>query len=196
MTLKKMVLSATAAAALALSLGGAASAGSVGLGTSPIPGPQYFYITTGDPMTGPTVTADFGDSFTSTGAFTDTFTFGSYFDALGSGSISTTFVPKSSSITITGVTVYGGEGSPVTFTAAEAETPGYIDVPVVAYTNDYITITGTTNATTYNGATYDGTAVLSAVSSAPEPAAWLLMIGGLGLTGLALRRRQTAVQFA
>ncbi len=195
MTLHKMVLSAAAAAALALSLGGAASAGTVGLGTYP-PASQFFYVTTGDPMTGPTVTADFGDSFTSTGAFTDTYDFGSYFDANGSGSISTTFVPKSSSVTIDSVTVYGGEGSPVTFTAAEAETPGYIDVPVVADTYDYITITGSTNATKYNGAGYDGTAVLAAVSAAPEPAAWLLMIGGLGMTGLALRRRQTTVQFA
>jgi hypothetical protein len=31
-----------------------------------------------------------------------------------------------------------------------------------------------------------------AVSSAPEPASWALMLGGSGLTGVALRRRRTA----
>jgi len=194
MTLNKLLLSATAAAALALSVGGAASAGTVDLGTYP-PASQFFYITTGNPLTGPVVTADFGDSFTSSGKFTDTYDFGSYFAALGSGSVSTTFTSMSSSLTIDSVTVYGGE-TPVTYTAAEAATPGYIEVPIVPDTNDYITISGTTTATSKYGTNYDGTAVLSAVSAAPEPAAWLLMIGGIALTGAALRRRQTTVQFA
>lgn len=197
MTLNKMLLSATAAAALALTLGGAASAGSVGLGTIDPTG-QSFYVTGGDVLTGPEVTAAFGDTFSTSGAFSDTFNFGSYFAATGSGSVSTTFTSKSDSLTIDSVTIDGGSPADTkTYTMGEWTVPGEIQVPIIADTYDSITITGTTTLSKNGLATYDGTAVLTAVSAAPEPAAWLLMIGGIALTGAALRRRQTAtVQFA
>lgn len=53
---------------------------------------------------------------------------------------------------------------------------------------------------TYGAGVTDGLDVLDyvggiAVTSVPEPAAWILMIGGVGLVGASLRRRKTTVRF-
>ncbi|MET0309161.1 MAG: PEPxxWA-CTERM sorting domain-containing protein [Sphingomonas sp.] len=40
------------------------------------------------------------------------------------------------------------------------------------------------------------TAGLAPVSGVPEPTGWALLIGGFGLTGVALRRRAARVTFA
>lgn len=39
-------------------------------------------------------------------------------------------------------------------------------------------------------------AAVASVASVPEPASWALMIGGLGLVGMSMRRRTFAVSFA
>jgi len=44
-------------------------------------------------------------------------------------------------------------------------------------------------------ATYSGTATFSA-TAVPEPAAWGMMIAGLGLIGGVMRRRRDTVEFA
>jgi hypothetical protein len=44
-----------------------------------------------------------------------------------------------------------------------------------------------------NGSLYQnkvGETIVSAVSAAPEPSTWLLMIAGVGLAGCVLRRRE------
>jgi len=201
MTLLKMVLSATAAAGFALSLAGAASAGTVSIVPSfeasalNQPGPQRFYIVSGTP-TSPSISADLADTLTTSGtSFTDYYDFSSYFDAVGSGSVSTSFSSTSNELTISDVIISSGTpGTTYTFSAAQAAS-GISGIPIIANTADYIEVQGYTAAGN-TGATYSGTATLTEVSTAPEPAAWLLMIGGIAFTGAALRRRQTAVQFA
>jgi hypothetical protein len=42
----------------------------------------------------------------------------------------------------------------------------------------------------------DGNFVLTLSSAVPEPASWAMMIGGLALAGIAMRRRKVAVSFA
>jgi hypothetical protein len=44
--------------------------------------------------------------------------------------------------------------------------------------------------------TVTGTIKLLQLPAVPEPATWAMMIGGLGLVGMSMRRRKTAVSFA
>lgn len=47
-----------------------------------------------------------------------------------------------------------------------------------------------------NTASLRGQIVLRTQAGVPEPASWAMMIGGLGIAGVAMRRRATRVQFA
>jgi choice-of-anchor C domain-containing protein len=63
------------------------------------------------------------------------------------------------------------------------------------------TFTATGASTTLTFASNSGTAYGPAldnvsVVAVPEPATWAMMIGGLGLVGVSMRRRKTAVSFA
>jgi len=93
------------------------------------------------------------------------------------------------------------------YSSPESDTAySHTDVePYVAYIvgEDYVNLKFAVDGQTYFGTAdivdINGDATLtsityepavSAVSAAPEPAAWLLMVAGVGLSGAALRRRQ------
>jgi hypothetical protein len=196
MTLLKLCLSATAAAALALSLSGVASAAgsdnqTIAFGTYASQGsPAFFNSPTEVSDTQSPIVADFGNTIIGADtAFTDTFTFGSVYSGLGSGSISTSTSDGTDILTIDSVSING-----VSYSVSAAE-KGIDGVSIAAGPGDSLVISGQTGPQA-SFATFAGTATISAVSGAPEPAAWMLMIGGIGLMGAALRRRQRAVQFA
>ncbi|MHB8286935.1 MAG: PEPxxWA-CTERM sorting domain-containing protein, partial [Caulobacteraceae bacterium] len=72
---------------------------------------------------------------------------------------------------------------------------GISNVNIVAGVMNTIEVVGTT-AVGATDSTISGTAtfakdVTSVTSAAPEPATWLLMIGGIGMVGAVLRRRPT-----
>ncbi len=50
---------------------------------------------------------------------------------------------------------------------------------------------GAFNPNTFEAGSFDSFAALSAAPGVPEPASWALMIAGFGLTGAAMRRRQS-----
>ena len=185
MKLTKIILSAAVAAAGAFAL--SSSAASAATRTTPIgtSGDPYFNILSGTASTSP-ITATFGA--TATGAFDDDYTFTLDQVGVGSGSVSTSFSGANNQLTINGVTFNG-----TSYTAAQAAA-GISGIPVNYGMLNTLEIFGTANG----GATgiYSGTATFTAVSGAPEPAAWVLMIGGLGLVGVALRRRHATASFA
>jgi hypothetical protein len=196
MTLLKLCLSATAAAALAMSLSSVASAAGVdnqtiAFGTYQAPGsPAFFDSPTELSDTQSPIVASFGNTiFGADTSFTDTFTFGSVYNALGSGSVTTSASDGTDVLTINSVTING-----VPYSVADAE-KGIGGIKIAAGPGDAIVISGETGPSAQD-AIFSGTATLSEVSAAPEPAAWMLMIGGIGFMGAALRRRQREVQFA
>jgi hypothetical protein len=195
MTLLKLCLSATAAAALSFSLSGVASAASVNqtiaFGTYAAKGsPAFFNSSTEASDTQSPIVADFGDTILGAGtSFTDTFTFGSVYSGLGSGSVSTSSSSGADVLTINSVLING-----VSYPVSDAE-KGINGISITAGPGDSIVIAGQTGPQA-SYATFAGTATISEVSAAPEPAAWMLMIGGIGFMGAALRRRQSAAQFA
>jgi hypothetical protein len=202
MTLLKLCLSATAAAALAMSVSSVASAApvtpvtpvdtqTIAFGTYQAPGsPAFFDSSSERSDTQSPIVASFGNTISGADtSFTDTFTFGSVYNALGSGSVSTSASDGTDLLTINSVMING-----VSYSVADAE-KGIGGIKIAAGPGDAIVISGETGPQS-SLATFSGTATLSEVSAAPEPAAWMLMIGGIGFMGAALRRRQRAVQFA
>jgi len=196
MTLLKLCLSATAAAALAMSVSSVASAAGVdnqtiAFGTYQAPNsPAFFDSPTEHSDTQSPIAASFGNTIMGADtSFTDTFTFGSVYNALGSGSVSTSASDGTDVLSIDSVTING-----VPYSVADAE-KGIDGIKIAAGPGDAIVISGETGPSAQY-AIFSGTATLSEVSAAPEPAAWMLMIGGIGFMGAALRRRQRAVQFA
>jgi len=89
------------------------------------------------------------------------------------------------------------------FTFSNTDTS--IDVPVGEWTAYSYTFTAPITSSFYilnfgfrSGATPAKDVLLDGVSitAVPEPSTWAMMIGGLGLVGVALRRRKTTVSFA
>jgi hypothetical protein len=67
------------------------------------------------------------------------------------------------------------------FTGTGSTTANYLDTAFVNGQDDVIGFTATS-----------ATVAAVAVSAAPEPSTWMLMIAGVGMIGLALRRRRTS----
>jgi hypothetical protein len=122
-----------------------------------------------------------------TGNFTDSFTFN--LPKLGAGS---SFTLSSSSVTassvITGLAGYLDTPSQA-FTVTQSGTSPYtfdfgtLLVPSLTAGNHTLYITGNTGTASISGT------ITVAVAAVPEPATWAMMIGGVGFTGGALRRR-------
>ena len=190
MTLRKLALSATAAAVSALALGATASAAPTVITVGEFTPFAQFYLTGTSTPTSPVITANFGATIDgSDTAFDDQFVFTIPQTGTGSASLSTSFAGTKAELDITSVTL---DGTSVPLSAADsAVVNGY---PIKDGVQNVFEVIGHTVAGA-RSATYSGTATFVA-SATPEPASWLLMIGGLGFLGMMMRRRSDAAHFA
>jgi len=148
-----------------------------------------FYLTSGTPFT-PSITANFGNGFSTALSFDDSYEFTIPQNGVGSGSISTSFSSARNKLTITGLWINGTSYSvPANSSGQFLAVSG---IPILANVLNTIRVTGTTSV---DGGTYSGTATFSA-TAVPEAATWAMMLGGFGMMGFALRRRRTSVSFA
>jgi len=149
-----------------------------------------FYLTSGTPFT-PSITANFGDGFSTAVTFDDKFIFTIPQNGLGSGSISTSFSSTRNKLTITKLLINGV--SYVVPTTASGQSVSVSDIPILSGVENTIEVFGKTAT---RGGTFSGTLTFSA-TDVPEAATWSMMLGGFGMVGAALRsRRKTAVSFA
>jgi hypothetical protein len=169
----------------------ASAATIVNVGTSPSANP-YFYITSGTPTT-PVITANFGATISGPSTtFDDIFQFIIPQNGKGSGSLSTSFSSPLNQLTISNVLVNGVNETLTSGSGGQSLTVS--GVPIINGVLNMIEVKGVTSSSAV-AATFTGTATFAA-GSVPEPASWALMIGGFGLIGLAMRRRQTGFDLA
>jgi hypothetical protein len=178
-------LAAAGACCLAFALSPQAMAATiVHVGTYP-PANPYFFITSGTPFT-PVITADFGATFNGPSvSFDDIFEFTIPQNGTGSGSISTSFSSHKNQLTISQVVINGVSYALTNKSHGQALTVG--GIPITSGVLNTIEVTGVTSAKDI-AATYSGTMTFNAV--VPEPASWLLMIGGVAMIGAAMRRNR------
>jgi len=170
--------------ALALVVAPSASATTFHIGDVP-----NFYITSGTPFS-PSITANFGNGFSTKTPFDDSFEFTIPTQSgVGSGSISTSFSSKFNHLVISGLWINGVNYVVPANPTGQSLTVG--GIPIFAGVLNTIRVTGTTGK---RGGSYAGTATFSALT-VPEPATWALMLGGFGLVG-AMTRRRTTVKYA
>ncbi len=156
-----------------------------------LPGDPGFSVV-GDPGSG-TVSANIGHSGIPLGDFTDIFRFTIDQDGFGSGSISTStsFLNDLTDLDFTSITF---NGAPITITSVG----GFVEIasgtliPVVNGALNELIINGYGRG---NGS-YGGNVTFVPAPQVPEPATWAMMIGGLAMVGISLRRRSTKVNFA
>jgi len=174
-------------AASAIALGAASVANATEFHVGDVPN---FYITSGTPYT-PSITANFGNGFDFQTDFDDSYLFTIPTQSgVGSGSISTSFSSLANKLTISQLFINGTLYSvPATPSGQSLSVSG---IPVFAGALNTIRVLGTTSS---EGGTYSGTLTFAA-AAVPEPASWMMMIGGFGLMGAAMRRRKTSVAFA
>lgn len=147
----------------------------------------HFYLTSGTPFS-ESITANFGDGFSSPVQFDDKFEFTIPQNGLGSGSISTSFSSKNNKLIITDLLING-----VHFVVPSNGSGQFLavnDIPILNGVLNTIEVIGTTSKL---GGTYSGTATFAAV---PEAASWMMMLAGFGLVGAAMRKRRTSLTFA
>jgi len=181
--LVKSVGLGAAVGALALAFAPAANAATIfNVGSS------HFFLTSGTPFT-PSITAVFFDGFQTTTTFDDIFEFTIPQNGLGSGSISTSFSGSTTDLTISSLLI-NGVAYTVPFTGSGQST-SFGGVNIVDGGLNTIEVKGST----LGSGSFAGNATFQAVT-VPEPATWTMMIGGLGLLGLALRRQRTSLSLA
>ena len=149
----------------------------------------HFYLTSGTPFT-QSITANFGDGFSSAVTFDDKFEFTIPQNGLGSGSISTSFSSKNNKLVITDLLING-----VHFVVPANGSGQFLavsNIPILFNVLNTIEVIGTTSKL---GGTYSGTATFSA-TAVPEAASWAMMLAGFGLVGAAMRKRRTSLTFA
>jgi hypothetical protein len=173
-----------AVAALAMAIAPAANATDFHVGDVP-----NFYLTSGTP-TSPSITANFGNGFSSALSFDDSFLFTIPQNGVGSGSISTSFSSLANKLTITGLWINGT--SYVVPSNASGQFLAVSGIPILNGVLNTIRVTGLTSS---HGGTYSGTLTFAA-TTVPEAATWAMMFAGFGLIGATMRRRRTSVTFA
>jgi len=177
-------------AACAFAMAGASGA----YATDFVIGPQgsNFFITSGMPASGP-ITAIFYNSFNSTTWFDDRFLFTVPRQAIGSGSISTSFSDPNNSLVIVHLYINGIEYVvPATSSGQSTSVGGIVILKNVL---NVIEVMGYTTGA--NG--YSGTATVRSPfipGGIPEAANWMMMLGGFGIIGALMRRRRARLAFA
>jgi len=187
MSLKTLAISAAAVGALGLALSAtqAAAATVVHVGDTAPTG--YFFITSGTPIS-PSITADFGATVNGSDTpFDYQFVFTIPQNGIGSGSLSTSFSSVSNELTISSLKINGHTYTVPSTGSGQSVTVG--GIPIHDGVQNTIEVIGDT-AVGATAATFSGTATFAA--GVPEPASWIMMIGGLGMAGAAMRRRRTA----
>ena len=179
----KKIAASLAAGALSLTLATVAHAATV----FPIGSSSNFFITSGTP-TSPSITAIFFNSFTSSTSFDDEYTFTIPQNGVGSGSISTSFSGASNTLVISQLIIDGVSYPVSSSSSGQSATVG--NIPIHNGVLNTIEVIGSTTG----AGNYSGTATFTAV--VPEPATWAMMITGLGLLGMTLRRRRDSLTFA
>jgi hypothetical protein len=193
MRLKALILGAATAGALtvALAASSASAATIVHVGTYP-PSNPHFFITAGTP-TSSVITADFGATISGASTpFDDIFEFTIPQDGMGSGSLSTSFSSKKNKLTITDVLINSVSYALTSTSSGQSLTVN--GIPIHNGVLNMIEVKGFTSPNNI-AATFDGTATFSA-AAVPEPATWIMTIGGFGLIGAAMRRRRAQSAFA
>lgn len=158
----------------------------------------HFFLTNGSTPFSSTITAYFTDSFGSDVNFTDMFKFMIPTQSgLGGASVSTSFVSNKTKLIIDSVTFFNGVTT-YSYTidpASNGQQVNVTPVPIFAGLVNTLTVKGHTLKATQKGV-FSGTATFEA-TTVPEPASWAMMIGGVAVLGVALRRRRNvAVSYA
>jgi hypothetical protein len=172
----------------ALGIAAVAFAPAANATTFPIGTIPNFYITSGTPFS-TSISANFGDGFSTNQSFDDSFTFTiPNHDGVGSGSISTSFTSAANHLVITDLWINGVHYTvPTTANGQELTVGG---IPITHGMLNTIEVAGHTGT---GGGSYSGTATFSA--TVPEAASWAMMLAGFGLLGATMRRRQSGVGF-
>ncbi len=147
---------------------------------------------------GDVTSGSFGDSHIAEGEFTDTLAFDLASAGTFSASITSaaTILGAAGDIDFTSVVLTGPNG-PFDFTIRNNDNAdGLTDSAVLTRILDagsyLLTITGHS----YGDAQYGGNTSFT-TAAVPEPASWMMMLGGFGLMGAALRsRKKTLITFA
>ncbi|MBO9582473.1 MAG: PEP-CTERM sorting domain-containing protein, partial [Sphingobium sp.] len=131
----------------------------------------------------------FFNDFDAGEAFDDIFTFTIPQTGTGSGSISTSFSSDLNKIVITDLIINGTAYSLTNSASGQSATVG--GIPISAFVLNTIEVKGFA----IGSGGYSGTATFTALP-VPETTTWAMMAAGLGVLGLAMRRRKVAVSFA
>jgi hypothetical protein len=188
------------AAVAALAMGSAAGATTiihVGGATTgaPADGSYAFDLTNGSTPFSPVITARYSADYgahVGTQAVDDQFVFTIPQNGLGSGNFSTSFTVNSNKFTLTDI-LFNGTSY---FGQVTVGPHGYslsIDnpLPITANVQNTLEIIG--KVVGING--YSGNLTFAA-AIVPEASTWVMMLGGFGLIGGAMRRKRMAVTFA
>jgi len=174
------------AASLALAIGVAPAANATVFHVGDMPN---FYITSGTPFS-PSITANFGNGFTTKTTFDDSYEFTIPQNGTGSGSISTSFSSASNKLVITDLLING-----VHYVVPSNGSGQYLAVSGITILDGVLNTIEVIGKTSKRGGTYSGTMTFTA-AVVPETATWAMMLSGFGLIGAVLRRRKTSPTFA
>lgn len=173
-----------ALATIAVAVAPAANATDFHIGDVP-----NFYITSGTPFS-KSITANFGNGFSTATTFDDSYFFTIPQDGTGSGSISTSFSSELNKLTITGLWINN-----VAYTVPATGSGQSFSISGVDIMSNVLNTIRVTGFTSSLGGTYSGTATFSA-GAVPEAASWTMMVAGFGVMGAMMRRRRTKLTFA
>ncbi|MCU6456134.1 FxDxF family PEP-CTERM protein [Sphingomonas sp. A2-49] len=175
--MKKTIL-ATMAAVAAFAAAPSASAT-----TFPVGSPNF----TGTPGPGGTFSANFGNSGIATGDFSDSFTFTLPANGLGSGTVTTSasIFGSPNDLDFTSVTINNMMATLTKLNGGLYEVAFAGGVPITGGVLNTLTVTGVSRG---SGAYGGQLSFIPSATAVPEPAAWAMMILGMGAVGFAMRR--------